>query len=388
MNDATTSGIHRNLRTLFSSESIAMLAKVHDETAHAVTLYFSRSFFPDKAHREEELSVEHLVDGARNKLRSELITPGVSQDLLRILDIGPQIRESPALFRAVFACSDMQIWQEVGLPVRVSAGRLEIAKCFQLVPLLRALESSTAYCVALVEHGKARIFIVRGIEIDEVEDQFPSVDLSVHADDSRVGWSHHIDANVEERTKAYMKKLAFDLCQFLQDASCQHLVIGCREDLRSELEPQLAKAGLGPTVSGYFHLSSFDMTPNEVLLAATPVFEEKQRQHYAGFWEEVRERPAQSAVGVDAVLRGLESGRVQTLFLGEMSEMGVTECSNCHSWWVKVCSTCATCGSSNLATASAEELLFRKALLTGAEVLAPDTTIAASFGEVGAVLRY
>jgi peptide subunit release factor 1 (eRF1) len=388
MTNATTSGIHRNPGTSFPSETIAVLAKIHDERAHAVTLYFNRSFFPDKAHREEELSVEHLVEGARNKLQAELIDPGVSQDLLRILEMGPQIRESPSLFRAVFACSDMQIWQEVDLPVRGSISCLEIARHFQLVPLLRALESSTAYCVALVEHGKARIFIVRGIEIDEVKDQFPSVDLSVHADDSRVGWSHHIDANVEERTKAYMKKLAFDLCRFLQDEPCQHLVIGCREDLRSELEPQLAKAGLEPVISGYFHLSSFDMTPHEVLLAATPVFQEKQRQRYADLWEEVRERPAQSAVGVDAVLRGLESGRVHTLFLGEISEKSVTECSNCHSWWVKVCSTCATCGSSNLVTTSAEELLFRKALLTGAEVLAPDTTIAASFGEVGAILRY
>lgn len=386
MTNATISGIHGKPRTLFPSESIVMLANVHDEKAHAVTFYFSRSFFPDKAHREEELSVEHLVDAARNKLRSD--DPDVSQDLQRILDLGPRIRESPALFRAVFACSDMHIWQEVGLPVRGSVSRLEIAKYFQLVPLLRALESSTACCIALVEHGKARAFLVRGIEIDEVADQFPSLDLSVHADDSRVGWSHHIDANVEERAREYMKTLAIDLCQFLRDTSCQRLVIGCREDLRNELQPQLAKAGLAPMISGYFHLPNFDMTPHEVLLAATPVFQEKQRQRYADFWEEVRERPAHSAVGVDAVLRGLESGRVQILFLGEISEKSVTECSNCHSLWVGVCSTCATCGSSNVTTTSAEELLFRKALLTGAEVLTPDATITASCGEVGAILRY
>lgn len=130
--------------------------------------------------------------------------------------------------------------------------RLEIAKHFQLVPLLRALESCTPHCAAIGEHDKARAFIVRGLEIHEMEDRLPSVDLSVHAEDSRGGWSHHIEGNVNERAKAYMKKLAFDLHQFVQDALCQYLVVGCREDVWGELEPQLARAGLAAMMQDTF----------------------------------------------------------------------------------------------------------------------------------------
>jgi hypothetical protein len=96
----------------------------------------------------------------------------------------------------------------------------------------------------------------------------------VHADGSRGGWSHHIDGNVNERAKAYTKKLAFDLHQFVQDAHCQYLVVGCREDVWGELEPQLARAGLAAMIAGHFHLSSFDLAPHGVLQAAKPVLAE------------------------------------------------------------------------------------------------------------------
>ena len=102
---------------LLSSETLAKLANVYDEESHAVTLYFNRSTFSDKAHRGEALTFEHLVKTARDKSHSGDANPGLSKDLARILDMEPEFRSSPSRFRAIFACSDKQIWHEINLPV-------------------------------------------------------------------------------------------------------------------------------------------------------------------------------------------------------------------------------------------------------------------------------
>jgi len=369
-----------------SSETLAKLANVCDEESHAVTLYFNRSTFSDKAHREEALTFEHLVTTARDKSQSDKTNHGLSKDLARILGMEQEFRRSPSRFKAIFACSDRQIWQEIDLPACGDISRLEIAQRFQIVPLLRAMGACIPYCIAIIEHGKARIFIARGTEVHEMQ-QPPSEDLAVAAADSRVGWSHHIEGNVRERAKAYFKSLARDLHEILQGLPCQYLVVGCREDLWSELEPQLVKVGMEAMISGRFHLSSFDMTPDEIVQAAKRVVSGKQQQQYTRFWESVREGTVLSAVGVDPVLRELESGRVQTLFLGDISGKNVTECGNCHKW-LNTVNLCPACGSSYIKILPAEELLLRKALSTGANIIAPDLAMVALFGEVGAILRY
>ena len=88
------------------------------------------------------------------------------------------------------------------------------------------------------------------------------------------------------------------------------------------------------------------------------------------------------------MLKSLESGRVHSLFLGNLSGAKVSECADCNTWWLQASDTCVACGSSDISVIPVEELLFRKALLTGAEILAADTATAQLFGDVGAILRY
>ncbi len=382
------SSMKGSAKQLPAAKSIAMLAHLHDEKKQALSFYFSLSSFADSAHREEVLNLDHLVTTARSESESGMNNPDLSNDLNRILSMQEQIRENPIRYRAVFACSHKHIWQEFDLPVSENVSLLQTAGYFRLVPLLRAFESCMPYCAVIVEHGKAKIFIIRGFEVHELEYQPQPVDLSVEADDSRVGWSHHIDANVEERTKAYMKTLTADLHQNMQAEQVKHVVVGCREDLWSELEPQFAKAGMSDMVAGHFHLASFDLTAYSVLQAAQPVLAEHMRQCYAQFWKDIEEKPSHSAVGVENVLRSLESGRVHRLFLGDPAGSNVNQCANCGEWWFMSKDVCAKCGSSDVFSMPTEELLFRKALLTDAEILAPDITTASLFDGVGALLRY
>jgi len=364
------------------------LANVYDENAKAISFYFSQASFSERSHKEELLNAKHLVNQVKTKCSSEGGNEDLFRDLAMIREVEQQIRATPARFKAVFACDKKQIWQEYDLPICENVSCLEVATHFKLVPLLRALESCTPYCVAIVENGKAKSFLIHGNEIHDLDARLPAADLSVHADDSRVGWSHHIDSNVSERRKAYMRELAMDLQRLLTSIDCEHLVIGCREEVWSELEPELGKAGSAAMIAGRFHLASFDLTSAGILQAARPVFDEWQRERYVEFWLKVREQPAHSAVGVEPVLRSLESGRVHKVCLGNIPDTKLYICAGCNVWWNKAEEECPACGKADVYAIAAEELLLRKALLTDAEILAPGAAIAAALGPVGALLRY
>ena len=249
------------------------LANVYDQNAEAVSFYYSRASFSETSHEEEVLNAKHLINKVKPKSNSDKDTAGLSRDLGMIRKVEGELRATPARFKAIFACRRKHIWLEYDLPICEDMSCIEAGAYFQLVPLLRALESCTPYCVVIVENGKAKGFLVHGAEIHELDTRLPRADLSVHAEDSRVGWSHHIDSNVNERKKAYMRDLAVHLQGLFQGMHCEHLVVGCREEVWSEFEPELEKAGPAATIAGRFHLASFDLTAAAILQAARPVFD-------------------------------------------------------------------------------------------------------------------
>lgn len=364
------------------------LANIYDQNAEAISFYFSRASFSETSREEEVLNAKDLIKQVKSRSSSERDTADLSEDLAMIRKVDGELRANSARFKAIFACSRKQIGLEYDLPLCVDVSCVEVGAHFKLVPLLRALESCTPYCVVIVENGKARGFLIHGAEIHELDARLPRADLSVHADDSRVGWSHHIDSNVSERKKAYMRDLARHLQGLFQCLQYEHLVVGCREEVWSELEPELEKAGLAATIAGRFHLASFDLTAAAILEAARPAFDEWQHGRYLEFWEKVHEQPAHGAVGVEAVLQALESGRVQKLCLGNIPGTELYACAGCNTWWSKAEKECPACGKDDVYAIAAEELLLRNALRTRAEILAPNAASAASLDPVGALLRY
>ena len=370
---------------LCSRKSLVDLAIFSDDKARALSFYFDLSTFSDTSHREESVDLEQLVDHVRSSVPAEDGAGALQKDLDMILSMESDIRKAPRVFRAAFACGSQGVRQILSLPYASNIRMLKVGRNFEVVPLVRALEACTPYGVVLAEAGKARAFVGQGDDIHEVMHRFAPVDIGVHADDSRVGWSHHIDANVEERRKAFLRSLAAEVQQFAIDKAFQHLVIGCREDLWSQLEPEFARIGL---VAGHAHLKSYDATPYEVLQMAKPAFLAMQQQAYAEFWKEVNEAPTRSAVGIERVLQSLEEGRVRKLFLGTVPEGETRECALCGKWQPTALSACYACKSTDLRTIPFGELMVRKALLSDAEILAPESGQQIEDHTVGALLRY
>jgi hypothetical protein len=385
MNPATVPTHVRS--NVVSRDNLLEIAKFCDEYSHAISFYFSLASTPDNSHREEAIAVGRLIQEAKDKFAPFPIPASLASDLEDVLAVAEEIRLSPARLRAVFACREKQIWREFDLPASESIRQLYVGRTFQLVPLIAASQSYGPYCVVLLESGKARAFVVRGGEIKEFAGRLPSKDLSLHAEDSRVGWSKRIDKNVGEHEKAYFKNVSHSLLQFMTEQQSSGLLIGCREDLWGEVEPQFTGFEDG-VLLGHFHLPSFAMDEGEVLAMAAPKFLEGQRQRCIALLDEINESPSRAAMGVSDVLRNLSEGRAQKLILSKLLNQTISECRDCRRMWVEAGHNCIFCGSAEVRYIAADEGLIRQALISDADILMVETHTIPGFSGVAALLRY
>lgn len=383
MHILSTPSIYLEPRQSIAREDLLALANFFDEQEHAVSFYFSLSSSTDNSHREEVLKIKALVGDVVKNIGAK---DGLSKDLDAIVADAEEIRHTPSRLKAIFACHDRHIRQVFDLPAFGSISLLDVGRHFHLRPLLQAVQASTPYCVVMVEHGKARAFVGQGPDIQEIRGLFRSEELGVERSDSRVGWSHHIEGNARERDSAYLKQIGIEIHRLMEEHKYPRLVIGCREDLWSELESQLLGTERAAVI-GRFHTANFDVSPAEVLQAAKPIFQESLRLAYRDLWHKIDEGSSHSAVGLNQVLENLAEGRVQKILLGKLSNEKVSDCLQCGSLHAGIQGKCVFCGSSNTHAVLAQEALIRKALLTEAEILLPCPGDAGS-DRVAAWLRY
>ena len=385
MRTATTP-THRHLDSV-TRENLLELANFCDEHAHALSFYFSLASIGDKSHKEEVITIKRLIQEVSGKFAPEPTPATLSKDLEDILAVAEEIRLNPARLRVVFACGEKAVWEEFDLPASRSISRLQLGRHFHLLPLMAAMQTCEPYCVVLLETGKARAFIVRGTEIQEITSRLPLEDLSLHAEDSRVGWSSRIDKNLEEHEKAYFTRLSGQMRQFMAEQQSRWLVIGCREDLWGQVEEHFVDLENNVLI-GRFHLPNFAVCADEVFQVAKPIFEESQRQRGVDLLREINENPSRGALGTSDVLQSLAEGRAQKLVLGELPNQTISECKACGRMRAEAGLNCSFCGSGDMRYMPAEEGLIRQALLTDAEILLVEPGMIPGFSGAAALLRY
>jgi hypothetical protein len=184
-----------------------------------------------------------------------------------------------------------------------------------------------------------------------------------------------------------LKQICSEIPEFMEEHQCARLVIGCREDLWSEVEPQLVQSDK-TAVIGRFHPSSFDLSPDEALQVARPIFEQSLQRDYQELARKINDDSSHSAFGMNEVLEGLEEGRVQKLLLGEPSDEEFCECRQCSHLHAGARGSCVFCGSHKVHAVLAQTALIRKALLTDAEILLPSPGAPYANKETAAWLRF
>jgi len=386
MEAATDLTADRRLKRVVTQEDILTLATFCDQHATAVSFGFGHVTTADNAHREEVIAIKGLVQEAIAKFAPEPAPVSLSKDLEQILVVAEEIRLNPARLRLVFACRDQGFWREFDLPFTGPLSFLRVGRRFHLAPLMLALQSLVPYCIALLESGKARAFVVRGSEIQERTGRLAIEELSAPVNDPRVGWSRHVIKGRTEHERGYFKNLSHQLLQLVSEQQATGLVIGCHQDLWGEVEPQFVH--LEKFLIGRIHLPHFDTEPTQVMRMAMPVFAQGQVRRVSAALREISETPSRGAFGVQDVLEALLAGRVQKLVLGRLPGQTISECKACGRMMAVADHNCTSCGNAEVCYMAAEEGLIRQALLTDVEILFLETDAVPGFSGAAALLRY
>ncbi|MGH2801591.1 MAG: Vms1/Ankzf1 family peptidyl-tRNA hydrolase [Thermoleophilaceae bacterium] len=223
---------------------------------------------------------------------------------------------------AVFASESAGLFEAMPLP-RPVPSRVAIGQRPLVGPLAR-LERRERWCVALVSRRDARIFRGAPDGLREIE-QIHDVVFGQH---DQGGWSQaRYQRGIEKEKDDHLRHTAEALMKHFKRRPFQRLIVGGPREVAADFESKL-HGYLSERLAGRIEVDVDNSTPEQVLAAAQPRFDELEEEREAEALERVGEG-SRAAVGLQDVLRALYERRVACLLLDEQFAAAGTCCPQC-----------------------------------------------------------
>ena len=250
---------------------------------------------------EDRTALESALERARAFLERELPTDG-------------------AHAVAVFASQPVDLFEALRLPRSVRS-RVAIGRSPLVGPLAR-LERVERWCVALVSRRDARIFRGSPDGIREIE----QIHDTVFGQHDQGGWSQaRYQRGIEKEKDDHLKNTAEALMRHFKRRPFQRLITGGPREVVADFEQKL-HGYLRERLAGRIEVDVDTATPDQVLQAAQPRFEELERKRESEALERLGERGAR---GLGEVLPALNERRVEVLLLEEQFSAPGAQCPEC-----------------------------------------------------------
>src|SRR5579859_261992 len=333
---------------MMTREEIRELAAFQaDETkgACALSFYFQPDPPQDRSHRHEAIVAKDLVKQALKSAAASGKNGSLHADLDRVLDLATNLRGS-ARGRAVFACSAQKVWKEYELPPHLGGTHIYLQPRFQLKPLAALLGAQPALCVAVVDRQRARFFDLR---LDDLHEHGAIVHM-LSRNASSQGYNGyeggHAERRVAEEALQHFKGVAERLRTNFEKGTCERLIVGCQDATWSEFESQL-HPHTRQRLIGRFSADVASVTNEEIRDHAGAVLNRWIKDRAATKASEAVEfakANGRGVTGLRRVLKALEAGEVQSLFLSDNYSARAVECLNCGHLDPHLVPSCVACG--------------------------------------------
>jgi peptide chain release factor subunit 1 len=282
---------------------------------------------------------------------------------------------------AVFASQPVDLFETLRLPRSVRS-RVAIGRSPLVGPLAR-IERGERFCVALVSRRDARIF--RGStdglrEIEQIHD-------TVFGQHDQGGWSQaRYQRGIEKEKDDHLKNTAEALMRHFKRRPFQRLITGGPREVVADFEHKL-HGYLRERLAGRLEVDVDTATPEGVLRAAQPLFDELERGRESEALERLGER---GAWGLGEVLRALNERRVELLLLDEQFSGPGGQCPECNWLGPAEERRCPADGSRVMALDDLTDPAIELALQQSAGLLAVrhDRDALSAHSGIAAVLRF
>jgi peptide subunit release factor 1 (eRF1) len=273
-------------------------------------------------------AVRSLLDEADRQVRDRRDLPHEERrDLRASLERASAVLEGDlptegAQALAIFAAESAELFEVLKLP-RPVPSRVAIRRSPLVAPLAR-LARRERWCVALVNRRDARIF--RGSpdglrEIEKIHDL-------VFGQHDQGGWSQaRYQRGIEKEKDDHLKHTVEALMKHFKRRPFERLIVGGPREVVADFESKL-HGYLAERLAGRIDVDVEHSTPEEVLEAVQPRFEELEEEREAEALERLGEA-GRAAIGLETVLRALNERRVDTLVADERYSAEGTCCPSC-----------------------------------------------------------
>jgi peptide subunit release factor 1 (eRF1) len=287
---------------------------------------------------------------------------------------------------AVFCSGERDLFEVIRLPRPVQSEVLISDSPF-IEPLVDLV--SGTWCILLCNRRTARIFRGSSDLIEEVT-RVTSEDVLSQADAG--GWSQQrYERGQDEEAHRHLKRVAEVLHRRFRRARFDNLLVGCPEELRSEIERTLHPE-VAQRLAGRVSVDVENTTGDDLLAAARPVIEEHERNAERAALDRLKQgvgAGGRGVAGLEDALTALNERRVEALLIEERFQMPGGKCPQCGSLFAE---HVATCPADETATERFDDIVeeaVELALAQSADVIvARHHDDLEQMGGIGAVLRF
>src|SRR5579875_784826 len=257
---------------MIPAKDLEELANFWTNDGDAISFYFQPDTPRELAHREEPILTKERIKATFGRLRAD--NPATRRDVERLLSTVAQLKGNHSQGRAIFACARHNLWREYDIAGLDTGAHFDAGNSFTLSPLVPAMERQVRYCIALADRNRARLLLLQGGNITEHSRVLDEEREKVRT--TGTGGSSKVERQIDQRVQQHFKFLADHLLHFYEHKDYDCLLIGCRDEMGSELRnalhPELARI-----LVGQFSVDPGLATREEILERVRPIVEEKER---------------------------------------------------------------------------------------------------------------
>ena len=312
--------------------------------ACAMTFYFQPDPPQDRSHRTQAIVAKDVVKQALKSAGDKATMDGCTRTLTACSKSRPDCAGPRG--KAIFACAAQNFWKEYELPPQLGATRIYVKSRFQLKPLAALLGAQPALCVVVIDRQRARFFDLR---LDDLHERAAIVHLL-----SRSGASYgyngydagHAERRVADEAMQHFKSVAERLRSDQEKGIWERLIVGCHDVNWPEFEHHLHPY-VKQRLIGRFSADVASVSNEEIRERADSVLKSWISDRGCTRLTQTLDFARSNGRGVSGlrrVLKAMEAGEVQSLFLGENYSAHAVECTNCGHFDAHLVPVCVACG--------------------------------------------
>jgi len=376
---------------MITRDDIRELANFRSPEGCAVTFYYQPSTPLNQSHREEAILVKDLIRNALREAEKHGKNGSTRSDLEKINGMVDPLHGSGGKAKAIFACSKQGFWREFDIPAQLLKPEVAVSQRFHLKALGAVMDGEQRACILLADRSKARVFELLNDEVVEKEDFINELTRRGRSAGYAGYDAGHAERKVMNEASQHFKLLADRIEQYFEHGGCDRLLIGCRDDVWSEIEPHLQSLARQHLV-GHFRIDPKVAAPEQVKQMAHEQLAAYSANLKQGLVREAigeAHRNGRGAIGLRRVLRSLETGEVSTLLLGANFYAPGVKCYHCGHMDLHAAPICAVCGKDNTELEDIGDAIVGHAIRTGVQIVSiSDDEEFDRIGRIAALLRF